>query len=49
MKDEIEKTILRLTVAITTMSTPEACMKSTQAVLNLTNALAVLNRIERDI
>ena len=48
MNDEIEKAIMRLTVAITTMSTPEACMKSAQAVLNLTNALAALDRIGRD-
>jgi len=46
MKDEIEKAIVKLAAAITIMSTPEACMKSTQAVLNLTNALAVLDRIE---
>ena len=46
MKDEIEKTIIKLAAAITIMSTPEACMKSTQAVLNLANALAVIDRIE---
>ena len=46
MKDEIEKTIIKLAAAITIMSTPEACMKSTQAVLNLANSLAVIDRIE---
>jgi|TARA_R110002110_G_C13277566_1_gene702237 hypothetical protein len=46
MKNEIEKAIVKLAVAITAVSTPEACMKSSQAVLNLTNALAVLDRIE---
>mgnify|MGYP003147875422 FL=1 len=48
MKIEIKQAIEEIAAEIKSYKTPssDACMKSSQAVLNLANALAVLERLE---
>jgi len=45
MKNEIEKAVKKLSLAATSQ---DEAMKYAQSVLNLVNALAVIERMERD-
>ena len=48
MKTEIETAVKKLSLLAEKSTSHDEAMKYAQSVLNLTNALAVLDRIERD-
>jgi hypothetical protein len=48
MKKEIEASVKKLVSTAERATNPDEAMKYAQSVLNLVNALAVLDRIERD-
>ena len=48
MKKKIEEAVEKLVLKAERATNPDEAMKYAQSVLNLVNALAVLDRIERD-
>ena len=48
MKNEIEKAVKKLVLTAERATSPDEAMKYAQAVLNLVNALAVIERIGED-